>query len=450
MGDESLLLKRVYGELSDPLAQDWMLAADIPFSTRDKLGEFYIVPVRLGLEQGITVSKTHTSINLNNAIPGVYEQAQVAGSEIINRAELSYGNMARLAKAKGNSKEAYDQDVALKIVNMVQGAEAHREIHMLYGAGPGSTAVGNLGVVGRKVHTAGQPTIAIAFTTASLMPGFWQDMLGMRVQFLNAAGTGHPANVGTQSFQVTSIGSIATLGYLTLTEVDAGAADDLATDIAGVDPVATNALQIIPFGSYQQSMVGITGILSNGASTLFNISGATYPQWRGVTIPVGGAFSFNQFIKGIARAATNKLKTGGTLYIGHSAWSDLISNEVAMREYFGKDMGGVTDVGFSELVFTTQVGKTKIRPYPYLKQGDAVFLANKEWGRYGSTDLTNTLPGNPDEWFFHQQTGRSGAEIRTYGDMCVFCENPSHSILYSGIASSSDINTAAVTPVVGA
>jgi hypothetical protein len=58
--------------------------------------------------------------------------------------------------------------------------------------------------------------------------------------------------------------------------------------------------------------------------------------------------------------------------------------------------------------------------------------------RVGSTDLTFTLPGSPNEFFYRELDSQAGAEIRIYTDQAVVCESPYHVVEFTGVQNTAD------------
>lgn len=420
------LLKTIYADLSDPLAPEDSFARDIKFQAGKKIGKEYLWPVRLGLELGVSFSLSHDAFALATAIDGLYQDATASGAEILVRSQLSYGQMSTLSESKGESAKAYDQGVAVKILGMTQGHELFREMQLWYGSGSGNASVANIGVVAAIGADDSPATdqIYITITRATFIPGFWQNFLNGTLDIyatntiVGAGGSGLYTVVGVdiQRCRLTLSGTSANITTLS------GQAAGLTLHFAG---------------SVGASMLGVQPILEN-VTTVFGISAATYPQWKGITYAVGGTLTFDKVVEALSVAADNGLKKGGKLYLNNRTWTDLLTDEVALRRYFGDKMGDKAAPGFKELEFITNCGVIKIQAYQYCKQGQAIFVPMDEWHRVGSSDITATLPGNPDEFFYLQLPGNAGAELRTYSDQCIVPDMVFHTILFTGVENSAD------------
>lgn len=421
------LLKQVYGDLADPLAPEDSFARDVKFMTGKKIGREYYWPVRLGLELGVSFSLTHNAYALGPAVDAIYEDAIASGAEITVRSQISYGQMSTLSESKGDSAKAYDQGVAIKILGMTQGHELFREMQLWYGPGSAATPVGNIGVVA-ATGVSGTPLAGQFYMTISRgtwVPGFWQNYMNGYLDIyngsakINVTGPMQVVGVDTSKCRITLTGAA---GDITL----------LANNAAGVVGAKVEFV-----GAVGNSMLGVEPIALTVGS-VFGISNTTFPQWKMINFPVTGALTFDTVTGALSVAADNGLKRGGKLYLCNRSWTDLLNDEVALRRYFGDDMGNKAAPGFKELEFITAVGVCTIRPYMYMKQGNAAFIPSDCWHRIGSNDISATLPGNSSEFFFLQLPANNGAELRTYSDQCIIADYMYTSIWFTGIENTND------------
>jgi hypothetical protein len=423
------LLKQVYGDLADPLAPEDSFARDVKFMTGKKIGREYYWPVRLGLELGVSFSLTHNAYALENAVDAIYQDATVSGAEMTVRSQISYGQMSTLSESKGDSAKAYDQGVAIKILGMTQGHELFREMQLWYGPGSDTVApVGNIGVTA-ATGVSGTPVAGscyLTITRGTWIPGFWQNFQNGLFDLYNGATK---INVNG-ALQVTGVD--VQKCRLTVTPLVAGDLVLIANNAAGVV-----GSKVEFHGAIGNSMTGVEPIALT-AGSIFGISNATYPQWKMINFAVNGVLSFDNVTGALSVAADNGLKRGGKLYLCNRTWTDLLNDEVALRRYFGDAMGGKASPGFKELEFITACGVITIKPYQYMKQGNAAFIPMDVWHRVGSSDITATLPGNPDEFFFLQLPSNNGAELRTYSDQALIADFFYTSIWFTGIESTFD------------
>ena len=419
------LLKQVYGDLADPLAPEDSFARDVKFMTGKKIGREYYWPVRLGLELGVSFSLTHNAYALGEAVDAIYQDATVSGAEMTVRSQISYGQMSTLSESKGDSAKAYDQGVAIKILGMTQGHELFREMQLWWGPGSASTPVGNIGVVATTgaINTPATGQMYLTITRATFIPGFWQNYQNGLFDLYTGS------TLGNSNAALQVVGVDVQKCRLTVT--------GNATDINALDAGAAAGYYIEFHGAVGNSMLGVEPIALTSGS-IFGISNATYPQWKMINFAVNGVLTFDNVTGALSVAADNGLKRGGKLYLCNRTWTDLLNDEVALRRYFGDAMGGKASPGFKELEFITASGVVTIKPYQYMKQGNAAFIPMDVWHRVGSSDITATLPGNSEEFFFLQLPSNNGAELRTYSDQAIIADFFYTSIWFTGIESTFD------------
>ena len=414
------ILKKRYAPLVDVVAPEKSMARAVPFRTEYKVGESYNFPVRFGLEQGITRNSDHTAATMNAAVDANRQVASLTGSEIAGTAEFSYGDMANLSKTKGDSDEAYDQAVGTKIIDLSDALSQHLDMDLVYGCG--SSGLDNIGVVNAVAVAAAAGVVTVNLTRASMITGFWTDALGVQLDFYTAGGA-----------------LVNTTGAMTVTGVDISKCRVQVTG-AVADAAAVAATNVIHFyGGRTKSMVGIVPILSNTTS-LFGIDAAVNPQWKATSYAVGGALTFDKVMEGLAAAADNGLEDGMDLWTTPRQWTDLMTDEAALRRHLGSEGNAKVKTGYKELEFHGPCGAVTIKTYRYLKQGISFALPKSGVHRIGSTDITFGLPGSKGNEFFYQElSSKLGASIRGYTDQAVVLEKPFHAVLFTGVQSAADV-----------
>ena len=72
------MFKKVYGGAQDLVPEDYMLAKDIPFNEKQKVGDKYIEAAVLTNETGITFGGSgQDAFEINPAVAGVVKQVEV-------------------------------------------------------------------------------------------------------------------------------------------------------------------------------------------------------------------------------------------------------------------------------------------------------------------------------------------------------------------------------------
>lgn len=423
MSDYSLLLKRVYGDLVNPLPPENSLAEAIPFSKGEKVGERYEFAVRMSTEQGATYNSDHTGFAINTNVGAEYKTAYLSGTETLFKGAVSYGDLSRLSDSKGKSPGAYDSAISRLILDLTEGAENHREANLLYGAG--TTGLASLGTCSAVAVAAAGGVITVNISRATFAPGLWQVLKNAKLTAYNAAAALNSV------VQVT--GMDLSKARIQLTEVDAGAAAAIGVAIG-----AGNMPAFFFAGARTKSMVGLQAYGEN-TSTLNGIDASVYPLWKAATSAVGSvALSFDKVQEGVTMLADSGLDAGLDLFLNVRAWADMASDEAAFRQYIETTGGKDASVGFAKLTFVTSCGKVTIRSHKFLKQSLAVGIP-KGCKRIGSRDISYELPGNPNRFFWLETAGYAQSEIRNYADQSLLVPTPSHMILFSGIQNAADV-----------
>lgn len=417
--DWSSLLKRTYGDPVDPIPSEGTIAADIDFIEAEKRpGDTFEFPVRLQHEAGFTYNTDHEAFDLESAVDSVEGTARLEGSEIAWVGQLSTGLMHKMNKSKGVSGRAYDQAIGRKILYGMEAAENRREIALLYGGGSGVLA--NLGVIDTVVTNTGT-SLVVTITQATYAPGMWAQLIGAKFDIYTTGGTQRTANAAVQ---LTGINKT----------------NHRLTFLKSSSDTTFNAAEVFFFrGARAKTCVGLQAILENTGS-LFGISAATYPQWRAESYAVGGPLTFDKVVEGLAGCQENGLEDGTNLYLGGRAWTDLMTDEAALRRHVvNGEVSKKVSTGYRELSFNSLCGPITIKTHRFMKQGLAMAVPVQRAKRVGSTDLTFSAPGSKNEWFFRELESKMGCQVRCYSDQAVVLETPNHATLYTGIVSTSDV-----------
>jgi hypothetical protein len=252
----------------------------------------------------------------------------------------------------------------------------------------------------------------ITVTTAEWAPGIWAGANSMPLEIRSSAGVlrGY-ANVQTVNMDLRTV------------TVDLLPAGTVATDI------------IWHKGAYNNEFAGIHKILTN-TGVLFNIDAAQYDLFKGNTSSAGsGVLSFAILQQAIARSVEKGLDSDVAVFVNPRAWSDLLTEQAALRQYDYSYRSSVSENGAQEIMFHGQNGKVEIVPSIYVKEGYAYVLAMEDFMRVGSTDITFRRPGQGDD-FFRELENNAGYELRAYTDQAAFCMAPGRSSLVTDIVNS--------------
>lgn len=387
--------KVVYADKIENLIPDGVkLLNRIDFTGREAaLGNLFSQPLILGLEQGITfAASTDDAFALLPPIAGQLKEAQVRGSSMVLRSALGY---VAAARAANGTQSSFEDATKFLVQNMMRSMAKKLEIEMLYGqVGYGTVA------------SADYSTNSFVVTTAEWAPGIWAGAINM------------PLNIRTSSGNQR--------GDCNVTSVDMNLRK-ISVDLLPAGVIATDVLW--NKGAYGNEFAGIHKILTN-TGVLFNIDAAVYDLFKGNSVPVSpaGPLSFALIQDAISRGVEKGLDSDVMVLVNPRAWSDLLTEQSALRMYDSSYRSGVAENGAQEITFHGQNGKVEIVPSIYVKEGYAYVLAMEDYMRVGSTDITFRRPGQGDD-FFRELENNAGYELRAFTDQCVFCMAPGRSTI---------------------
>lgn len=390
------LFKEVYADKVENLQpENTKLIQRIPFSKRSALGNLYHQPVILGMEQGVTYAgPTDDAFDLDDAIPGAVKDAQIQGSQMMLRSRLG---VAAASRASNGDKSSFESATKFLVRNMLRSLAKRLEVGMLYGG----VGIGTVGSVS---------TNNLTITTAEWAPGIWVGAETMKIEVYDA--------------------TLATnRGAASITAVN------MTTRVITVDaaPVGTVATDVLFYKSAKgNEAVGFHKIITN-TGTLFNISAASYSLWKGNTLNISSnPLSFARVQEAISLAVEKGLDSAVVVLVNPRGWSDLLTEQAALRMYDSSYSVSVAENGSQEIVFFAQNGKVEIIPHIYVKEGYAYVLHLEECERIGSTDITFNRP-DAEGKFFRDLDNAAGYELRAYSDQALFCYSPGKNVLISGI-----------------
>ena len=422
------LFKKVYGNLQDLLPEDFMLAKDIPFSSKQKIGEKYVEAITLTAESGFTLGgSSQTAFELNPAIAGAVQQAEVESSVTVMSSVVPW---AVISRAAGGGEKAFFDATKYIVKNNLRSHGKLQEILRWYGQ-----ATAKLGYVSYATATyrgvaltTGTGTInGIAFTNGvntttkeillapgQFASGIWVGSEGMIVQQIETAG-------GTVVAEGKLTGVASQFGYI---QVD-------FTPIAATS--TTSHVLAFKGQAGSNDMVGINNIMSNTGS-LFGISTSDFSLWKSNVVPLGDVkFTLERLQDGIADAV-NVGGLDGNLcaYVNPRTWATLISTESGLRRYDSSYKPSMAENGFRSIEFFAQNGMIEIKAHRHVKEGEAYCLHKPDWSRSGSAEISFTVPGIDKEIIFPLEN-QAAMAFRSYSDQYMFCHAPARSILFTGI-----------------
>lgn len=380
------LYKQAYADSIERLQpEDLELLKSISFVEKSKQnGDFYNQPVVVAQEQGVTYAGSNSgAFSLNAPSSMQMKNAQIAPSQLLMRTAISYEEAARSA----SSETAFQEVTGLRIEELAASIKRKLEVQFFYGQS-------GLAVVSSISST----TITIA--PAEWAPGIWVGSENMPVDFYDTTG-------------VTLRGSAVVLSVnpdaKTIT-VDAVPAGTVATDL------------IFAKGANGNEMLGLSAMLA-GTGTVFGISTSAYSLWKPIVISASsGPLTF-----AVLQKVASKMKIKGAgkkvkALINPDAFTDLQTNEAALRMYDQSYKGQKLEKGAESLLYHTQNGSIEIVPCLHVKEKEAFVINPADFKRIGGSEVTFKIPGKDGEEFFTQLAENAGYDIRCYTDQALFCK----------------------------
>lgn len=403
VNDASALFKRVWGDGTLKAVPDFAkLQKEIPFSKREKLGDMYVQPVLLQHEHGFSYgSHGDGAFTLNASVAGAVQQAQIRGSMIVLRSQLSYEDVF---KAVEQGPAAFEAAMGLVVENMQKSFAKRQELSFLYGQqGLGQVSGINTGV--------------ITITDASWAPGIWSGMKDCILEAFDAQTASASQHNG--DLTVSAVSYSAKTVTVTGTSSSVVANDHLYFKGART----TTALK---------ECIGLDKIITTSSGTIFNISASSYELWRGQSRSVGGAISMLAVLNAASDASNLGLMEQAKLYLPVKRWNQLNSDQAALRRYGA--YSSKYENGAEGIVYHSTNGAIEVEAHPFVKEGEGFFLPNpsKRVMRVGASDISFRRPGMTDE-IFRELVDNAGLELRAFSDQAIMITTPAHAVKLTGI-----------------
>lgn len=422
-----------YGAYLNPLPEVNTFREFLKFAkSSDKSGKQFRYPVQAAISHGVTTDRTGTAFSLKAARPGVELEAILDGTDLIVRETFPYSAMlkARNGTSLQGDAAAYWDPMDKVMMTTLRSMELYNELMLMFGPGPTTTGVSNLGVIattpvfagtGPNYNSATHPIVQL--TSQSWAAGIW-----------NAAGSGGGANSGmlVDIYQA----DMTTLRAANI-QIEGVVDPSLCqVQMTGASASAVTATDVIvPAGWINTTSVGVGGILRN-TGTFANIPAGTNPFWRPRVVSNGNAvMTASKFLAYTSKLMANGGTSGLTAWCNPIVFNDIVS-ETINNTRWNNSMGDnkVKTQGSDGLEFMTAVGVVNLKRHPYMKQGEMWCLEPETCMRIGASDIT-FRGANGNEGFFLELTGNAGSEIRAMSQQAALLTNPWHNLLVTNIQS---------------
>lgn len=401
-----------------------ILKDDISFVTAEKQpGGNYNAPVIMTGENGFTYAAPSASggpLAMNAAISMTMQNAQVAPYQMGARWVLDYESAMRSV-----GKGAFEPAAMLQLSNVVEQAGNRLELSLLYGQE-------GIGQADSSANVSATST-DLTYSVGSWADAVFGSSLGAEVQFFDTA-TGALISSGADSkFVITRATTTTRVVRVTGTATGITALD-AATAAGSVDTFFSGARTS---ASAFNEMPGLSKIITN-SGTLFNIDASVYDLWKGNSYAVGGAaLTFAKLQTAMALPVGKGLTEDVTVYVNPKTWSNLMTEQAALRKFDSSYSEAKLKNGSRALEFYSLAGKMTIKAHPFVKQGDAFVIPTARFRRIGSTDITFNVQGpKGSEAMFVDLQDSMGYQAKLYTAQTLFTSSPAKTLKLTGIVNS--------------
>jgi hypothetical protein len=401
------LFKTQYApDLNDLIPQHAILQQKIKYVPADKQnGAFYAVPCVLQSSQGVSyLGETGDAQSLQNAINAVMKEAQVKGSELNIRGQLSY---KALSQASTAGARAFKKSSSWLVEDMANVAFTRLELSTLHGQ------VG-LGVVASVNAIAG----SVVISDESYATGIWVVLEGALFDFWDGA---------TKRCTAKLIKVESDLRQLTFAAPTFGVLDNTSL---GAD--------IFPAGAKTgettfNEMCGLFKQYSTTSGRLFNIDDRqNYSLLQGNVVSNVGEISSAKIVEACSKAVDKGLMTDAIVLVGTKTFADLNAENMGLRMFDSSYAGAKAENGSQALSYDHINGKLSVVCHPFVKNGQALIMDPNDALFVGSSKPTFEIPGMPEK-FFRLVQDYNAVELQNYADLAVFVHKPGQGVVLTGI-----------------
>lgn len=405
---DGLFKDQFHKDVEDLKPQHVLLQDLIDWVPSDKMnGEFYSVPTLLRSNQGVTYLGESGGIGtLVTAKPAIMKEAQIKGSEINVRGQLSYKALSQAATA---GARAFKKASAWLVEDLASVAHIRVEIAALYGQA-------GLGTIETYTVVSGS-TYDVKITDPTFAPGIWVSLEGAVLEVFKAN-----AAVGDRKLTVETVNTTARTVRVTQggTTGTPAAGDNLFFEGANAGA-----------GAYKE-MCGLYNQFAAVSGTLFNIDRGAYTLMQGNVVPTVGVPTKAKIVQASMHAVDKGCMSELICLVGTKAWAQLAAEDMALRRFDGSYSPSKSESGSEELVYTSVNGPIKVVCHPMVKNGHAFIFNSKDILWVGSSKPTFEIPGMAEK-FFRLVDGSNAIELQNYADIAIYAIKPSQTVLLTGL-----------------
>lgn len=390
------------------------ISSRVGFETAQLVGGKFHQPVDLQMEHGFVYAASAASVTLATPIAGYLADAQVTGSQMYGRSEVSYEAMMRSQSDKQAVKEATKHVVR----RLGLSATKRLEVQMLHGQK-------GIGIAGTLATEGGSFTTVVTLSDASWAAGIWAGMENAQVDIYDTTLATKRNLVSAADLAVTISAVNVAAKQVTLSYATARASWD-----------STFAATDVFFFRTAKPSTEFAGIdtISQNTGTLFNISATTYALWGGNIYSSTGTLSMSKLLDALSLPASFGLMSATAIaVVSPKAFEVLNSDQAALRQFGVNYRSGSAESGFEGLVYHGQTGKLEVLPHPFQKDGQANVFVPEEAKRIGASDLSFIDRGGPQPRLILESANNPASEMRIQSHQAVLLECPRHTVALTGI-----------------
>jgi len=402
------LFKTQYApDLNDLIPQHAILQQKVKYVPADKQnGAFYAVPCVLRSNQGVSYLGTDGGVSeLSAAVNAIMKEAQVKGSELNIRGQLSYKALSQAATA---GARAFKKSSSWLVEDMANVSFTRLELSSLYGQQ-------GLGVVESVDFATAVKSVII--TEPTWATGIWVVLEGALFQFWDGGTLRCTAKLSEIKSDERK---------LVFTEID-GSFDNT---LLGSDIYPNGARTGV--NSWNE-MAGLFKQYDPATTNLFGIPDRQlYTLLRGNEYSGVGEISSAKVVQGASLAVDKGLMTDAVFLCGTKTFADLNAENMGLRMFDSSYSPAKAENGAQALTYDHINGKITVICHPFIKSGDALLMDANDALFVGSSKPTFEIPGMPDR-FFRLVENYNAVELQNYADLAIFVHKPGQGVIYSGI-----------------
>lgn len=396
------------------------LQQDFPFDDAGQPGVKYSEAIRMTDEQGITFSEAGEDLTLNDPIALKMEKASFLGNKIEFRSRVS---IEAVKRALG-TPQAMAETLFVRQESMRDSHMVHKEWTLMNGGQ-------SLGEIESVAAGASAVQKIVTITAKSWCPTWWSRATNMRLDIytansedLNSGATKRNTSSATASYRVDDWDPDART--VTLTATASG-------DWTSV--VATDRLW--RYGSYLKESYGMARIAKDQSGSIFlqapegSSTIPVYGQWKGILDDDGGIYTMERVLRRVSDISDrSEDEMMLTLRLPPRQFHGL-NIELAASRYFDGSYKRTAENGFSSIEFYSAGGTVRLKPYKYLKWGQALLTDDTCFSRRGVSDTTTVFEGSGEMYFLRQDINQ--LEFRSFSQDGMFCNKPFRACLFDDL-----------------